>query len=49
MNLCLKYIHNSKQTPMTEMAIFSLKQIVDFRNQDTPVFMCFPHAEKGIW
>ena len=29
----------------TEMAIFALKQTVDFhRNQDTPVYMCFLKA-----
>ena len=32
---------------LTEMAIFTLKQTVDFyRNQDTPVYMCFLDAKK---
>ena len=31
----------------TEMAIFALKQTVDYyRNQDTPVYMCFLDAKK---
>ena len=31
------------------MAIFPLKQIVDFyRNQDTPVYMCFLDARKAF-
>ena len=30
------------------MAIFALKQIVDFyRNHDTPVYMCFLDAKKA--
>ena len=35
------------------MAIFALKQTVDFyRNQDTPVYMCFLDAKKSydrVW
>ena len=32
---------------VTEMAIFALKQTVDFyHNQDTPVYMCFLDAKK---
>ena len=35
-----------KQAHGTEMAIFALKQIVDFyHNQDTPVYMCFLDAK----
>ena len=31
------------------MAIFALKQTVDFyRNQDTPVYMCFLDAKKAF-
>ena len=31
------------------MAIFALKQTVDlYRNQDTPVYMCFIDAEKAF-
>ena len=38
-----------KQAHGTEMAIFALKQTVDFyHNQDTPVYMCFLDAKKGI-
>ena len=38
-----------KQAHGTEMAIFALKQTVDFyRNQDTPVYMCFRDAKKNI-
>ena len=38
-----------KQAHGTEMAIFALKQTVDFyRNQDTPVYMGFLDAKKGI-
>ena len=38
-----------KQAHWTEMAIFALKQIVDFyRNQDTPVYMCFLDAKKAF-
>ena len=38
-----------KQAHVTEIAIFALKQTVDFyRNQDTPVYMCFLDAKKGI-
>ena len=36
-----------KQAHGTEMAIFAIKQTVDFyRNQDTPVYMCFVDAKK---
>ena len=36
-----------KQANGTEMATFSLKQTVDFyRNQDTPVYMCFLDGKK---
>ena len=36
-----------KQAHGTEMAIFALKQTVDFyRNQDTPVYMYFLDAKK---
>ena len=28
------------------MAIFTLKQTVFYRNQDTPVYMCFPDEKK---
>ena len=39
-----------KQAHGTEMAIFSLKQTVDFyRNQDTTVNMCFLDEKKEIW
>ena len=38
-----------KQAHGTEMAIFLLKQTVDFyRNQDTPVYMCFLDAKKAF-
>ena len=38
-----------KQSHGTEMAIFALQQTVDFYgNQDTPVYMCFLDAKKGI-
>ena len=38
-----------KGAHVTEMAIFALKQTVDFYcNQDTPVYMCFLDAKKGI-
>ena len=38
-----------KQAHGTEMAIFALKQTVDFyRNQDTPVYMCFLDAKKAF-
>ena len=33
----------------TEIAIFALKQTVDFyRNQDTPVYICFLDAKKSF-
>ena len=36
-----------KRAHGTEMAIFALKQTVDFhRNQATPVYMCFPDSKK---
>ena len=36
-----------KQAHATEMAILALNQTVDFyRNQDTPVYMCFLDAKK---
>ena len=36
-----------KQAHGTEMAIYALKQTVDFYlNQDTPVYMCFFDAKK---
>ena len=38
-----------KRAHGTEMAIFALKQAVDFyRNQDTPVYMCFLDANKAF-
>ena len=38
-----------KRAHGTEMAIFALKQTVDcYRNQDTPVYMCFLDAKKCI-
>ena len=38
-----------KQAHGIEIAIFALKQTVDFyRNQDTPIYMCFLDAKKGI-
>ena len=38
-----------KQAHGTEMAIFVLRQRVDFyRNQDTPVYMCFLDAKKAF-
>ena len=38
-----------KQAHGTEMVIFALKQTVDFyRNQDTPVYMCFLDAKKKV-
>ena len=38
-----------KRAHGTEMAIFTLKQTVDFyRNQDTPVYMCFLDAKKAF-
>ena len=38
-----------KRVHGTEMAIFALKQTVDFyRNHDTPVYMCFMDEKKGI-
>ena len=38
-----------KQAHGTEIAILALKQAVDFyHNQDTPVYMCFLDAKKGI-
>ena len=38
-----------KQAHGTEMAIFALKQTVDFyRNQDTPVYMCFLDAKRHL-
>ena len=38
-----------KQAHGTEMAIFTLKQTVDFyRNQDTPVYMCFLDAKRAF-
>ena len=38
-----------KQAHGTEMVIFSLKQTVDFyRNQDTPVYMCFLDAKRAF-
>ena len=38
-----------KQAHGTEMAIFALKQTVDFyRNQDTPGYMCFLDAKKSF-
>ena len=38
-----------KQAHWTEMAIFALKQRADFyRNQDTPVYMCFLDEKKGF-
>ena len=38
-----------KQAHGTEMAIFALKQIVDFyHNQDTPVYMCFLDAKNAF-
>ena len=39
-----------KQAHGTEMAILTLKQTVDFyRNQDTPVYMCFLDASKALF
>ena len=39
----------SKQAHGKDMAIFALKQTVDFyRNQDTPVYMCFRDANKAF-
>ena len=38
-----------KQARGTEMAIFALKQTVDFyRNQDTPVYMCILDAKNAF-
>ena len=38
-----------KRAHGTEMAIFALKQTVDFyHNQDTPVYMCFLDAKKAF-
>ena len=38
-----------KQAHLTEMAIFALKQTVDFYgNQDTPVYMCFLDAKRHL-
>ena len=38
-----------KQAHGTEMAIFALKQTVDFySNQDTPVYMCFLDEKKAF-
>ena len=38
-----------KQADVTDMAIFALKQTVDFySNQDTPVYMCFLDATKAF-
>ena len=38
-----------KQVHGTEMAIFALKQTVDFyRTQDKPVYMCFLDAKKAF-
>ena len=38
-----------KQAHGTEIAIFALKQTVDFdRNHDTPVYMCFLDAKKAF-
>ena len=38
-----------KEAHGTEMAIFALKQTVDFyHNQDTPVYMCFLDAKKAF-
>ena len=38
-----------KQAHGTEMAIFALKQMLDFyNNQDTPIYMCFLDAKKRI-
>ena len=38
-----------KQAHGTEMAIFALKQTVDFyRNQNTPVYMCFLDAKRAF-
>ena len=38
-----------KQAHGTEMAIFALKQTVDFyHNQDTPVYMCFLDAKRAF-
>ena len=37
-----------KQTHGTEMAIFALKQTDFYRNQDTPVYMCFLDAKKSF-
>ena len=38
-----------KRAHGTEIAIFALKQTVDFyRNQDTPVYMCFLDAKKAF-
>ena len=41
--------HGFKRAHATEMAIFALKQTVDFYpNQDTPVYMCFLDAKKAF-
>ena len=38
-----------KRAHGTEMAIFALKQTVEFyRNQDTPVYMCFLDVKKAF-
>ena len=38
-----------KRAHETEMAIFALKRTVDFyRNQDTPVYMCFLDAKQAF-
>ena len=38
-----------KQAHGTEIVIFALKQTADFyRNQDTPVYMCFLYAKKAF-
>ena len=38
-----------KRAHGTEMAIFALKQTIDFNcNQDTPVYMCFLDAKKAF-
>ena len=38
-----------KRAHGTEMAIFALKQTIDFyRNQDRPVYMCFLDAKKAF-
>ena len=38
-----------KRAPVKEMAIFALKQTVDFYcNQDTPVYMCFLDTKNAF-